>query len=190
MNKYTGIGSRSTPKEVLEQMNKISLYFYRKGFILRSGRAQGADFEGFEKPLLPYMKDKQVAEIFLSWNNFENNCGVEKAWHDGKNYFTFTNLDKKVQNKAMKLAESFHENWAAVSDGVKLLLARDICQCLGADLKSPSKFVVVYTAGGAEIGGSRIAIRTAKKYKIPLFNLGSKTGLEDLRKYTKKLFDK
>lgn len=43
MKFYTGIGSRSTPKEELEKLTSIAEYLESIGFILRSGGAEGAD---------------------------------------------------------------------------------------------------------------------------------------------------
>lgn len=40
---YAGIGSRTTPKEECEKITRIAEALERKGFILRSGGAEGAD---------------------------------------------------------------------------------------------------------------------------------------------------
>lgn len=40
---YSGIGSRETPAEVLEQMTAFAQLLDRNGYILRSGGAEGAD---------------------------------------------------------------------------------------------------------------------------------------------------
>jgi len=45
---YAGIGSRSTPDNVLGIMEKLGIVLAKKGFILRSGGADGAD-KAFEK---------------------------------------------------------------------------------------------------------------------------------------------
>jgi hypothetical protein len=42
-NYYTGVGSRDTPKEILEIMTKISSVLEKHNFILRTGDAKGAD---------------------------------------------------------------------------------------------------------------------------------------------------
>ena len=48
MRVYTGVGSRSTPIEILEFMYKIAVKFARLGYVLRSGGAKGAD-SAFER---------------------------------------------------------------------------------------------------------------------------------------------
>lgn len=46
--KYAGIGARTTPAPILRAMNQLSMILDRKGFLLRSGGAGGAD-TAFEK---------------------------------------------------------------------------------------------------------------------------------------------
>lgn len=188
MKFFTGIGSEDAPKSVLESMGKISTFLNKKGFILRSGHAKGSDWS-FEQPLLPLIKQKKkVAEIYLAWNNFgREEDGIEKAWHDGINYFTFTNLPQDIQDKAEKLAAGVHTHWEKCGKWAKLLLSRDSCQLLGQDLKTPSDFVVCWTPEGMDVGGSAIVIRLAKKRKIPVYNLGAKNGLEKFKKFAKTL---
>lgn len=43
MKIYAGIGSRKTPKKILEQMRNISSFLAKEGYTLRSGGADGAD---------------------------------------------------------------------------------------------------------------------------------------------------
>lgn len=185
---YSGIGAEETPTDVQKSMEKISLFLYKKKFIMRSGHCRGADWS-FEKPLLPYInKREKVAEIYLGWNNFgREEHGIKKVWHDGINYFTFTNFSKSIQEKAEKLAASVHEDWEECGKWAKLLLSRDVLQLLGQDLKTPSNFVVCWTPGGKDIGGSRIVIRLAKKNGIPVYNLGNKDGLDKFREFAKRL---
>lgn len=45
---YAGVGSRQTPKWMCEFMTDVAEYLERKGYILRSGGAEGAD-TAFEK---------------------------------------------------------------------------------------------------------------------------------------------
>ncbi len=45
---YCGIGSRDTPAMVLALMTRIAIHLAKKGYILRSGGAKGAD-SAFEK---------------------------------------------------------------------------------------------------------------------------------------------
>jgi predicted Rossmann fold nucleotide-binding protein DprA/Smf involved in DNA uptake len=53
--KYAGIGSRSTPPEVITVMEEIAQRLAENGWLLRSGAADGAD-SSFERgsPILLY----------------------------------------------------------------------------------------------------------------------------------------
>ena len=81
MNKYyTGVGSRETPKDVLDLMEKIAYKLSKKGWILRSGGAEGADsafFQGCEK-----YSSTPIAEIYIPWNGFnkiiKSNINLQK----------------------------------------------------------------------------------------------------------------
>ena len=63
---YTGIGSRSTPDEVLQQMRELGARLAHAGYTLRTGGARGADqaFEaGAESAHGPCI-------IYLPWSGF------------------------------------------------------------------------------------------------------------------------
>lgn len=60
---YTGIGSRSTPPDVLALMTRIARLLRAENFTLRSGRAAGADQASEEGA-----GDKGV--IYLPWSGF------------------------------------------------------------------------------------------------------------------------
>lgn len=51
MKYYAGIGSRETPFKCCEKMSEIATYLEKRGWILRSGGAQGAD-QAFESGLV------------------------------------------------------------------------------------------------------------------------------------------
>jgi hypothetical protein len=67
----TGIGSRDTPRDVLDTMTNLMYELHKDGWILRSGGASGAD-DAFEKGILNYTGkiEEDYAEIFIPWNNF------------------------------------------------------------------------------------------------------------------------
>jgi len=165
MKYYTGIGARKTPKDILSLMTKISLYLSKKGYILRSGGAEGAD-KAFEEGVLEELK-----EIFLPWPNFNNN----KA--------NFVPISKE----AMEMAKKYHPYWINLKEGAKKLQARNCYQVLGKNLDKPSNFVICWTPGGKEIGGTSQALRIAKNYNIKIFNLGNK---KDLDRISKKIEEK
>lgn len=154
---YTGIGSRETPPDILAKMTEISKFLASKGFILRSGGADGAD-AAFEAGA-----DKK--QIFLPWKGFNKN----------KSYF-YT-----PTQECFDLAEKIHPAWDKCSLGAKKLHARNTQQVLGEKLNEPSLFIVCWTPKGEASGGTATAIRLAEQNHIPVFNLGKDGDLEKLR---------
>lgn len=160
---YAGIGSRETPTEILEMMQKLALKLKSDGYILRSGGAGGAD-SAFAKELND--EDKQ---IFLPWYRF-NGLNSE-----------FTSASPR----AFEIAKSYHPAWERCSAGVKKLHARNVYQVLGPDIepKSYSKFVVCWTRNAERVGGTATAIKIAEDVGIPVYNLANKEHFDKLNKY-------
>jgi hypothetical protein len=156
---YAGVGSRETPDEILEVMRSVAAKLKADGWTVRSGGAPGADtaFEGGAT----VFGDYSLTEIFLPWPNFEHR------------------LDKLVkrthpQREAYAIAERFHPAWARLSQGAKSLHARNVHQILGYDVTKPvlSKFVLCWTEDGSGRGGTGQALRIAREYQVPIFDLG------------------
>jgi hypothetical protein len=169
MNKiryYTGVGSRQTPLPVLEKMKEIAKFLAKKGWTLRSGGASGADYDGFEVGCDEAGGKK---EIYLPWKGFNNNPS-QLLWPQA----------------AWKIAEEIHPAWDRCSVNAKCMHSRNVCQCLGYVLNTPSDFLICWTENGEEKGGTATAIRLARKYKIKIFNLGEEKALDRFRKFCKK----
>lgn len=150
---YAGIGSRETPDEILRWFTIVGKYLAKKGFILRSGGADGADLS-FE---IGCDKGFGEKEIFIPWKGFNGSgsslCEVSQEMYD--------------------MAEKYHPYWHNLKDGAKKLHARNCSQVLGPDLKTPSQFIICYTKNGKLTGGTAQALRIANDYKIPIFNAGN-----------------
>ena len=133
---YTGIGSRETPKEILNVMYSLAQHLKTMGFILRSGGAGGAD-SAFEAGASPKM------EIFIPWDGFSG-----KKQNGTTIIVPLFNFD---------IAERFHPAWEKCSPGAKKLHARNCNQIMGRDTKNPvfSNFVICWTKGGAPVGGRK-----------------------------------
>jgi len=74
--------------------------------------------------------------------------------------------------RAFEIAEKYHPYWHNLSDGAKKLQARNSHQVLGADLNTPSDFIICWTKNGKGSGGTGQALRIAKAYDIPVFDAG------------------
>lgn len=159
---YAGIGARDIPNEYFELFKRVGKYLATKGFILRSGGANGSD-KAFEIGCDMVQGSK---EIFLPWKNFEGS-------------------DSKliVENeKAFAIAEQYHPYYKNLSAGAKKLQARNSHQILGWDLSTLSDFVICYTKGGKGSGGTGQALRIAKSYNVPIFDTGAYKDINVCRK--------
>lgn len=161
---YTGIGSRETPTDVLMLMIKFGAYMAKRGAILRSGAAPGADtaFEQGCNQINPTLK-----EIYLPWENFDNRSSKEVG--------VICNWPANVYEQASKMASEIHPAWTtALTKGAKALHTRNMFQVLGKDLKTPSNFVVAYATldkNGIPKGGTRTAVIAAQNAGIKVHNL-------------------
>lgn len=150
---YAGIGSRKTPEGILRLMARVATRLEELGYHLNSGGADGAD-----KAFAWGCSNKSV---YIPWPGFN---GV-------------TDGILASGTAAMELASKYHPAWDKLSQGAQKLMARNMLQILGDDLKTPVDFVICWTPDGAETktsfstGGTGQAIRVAIDYSIPVFNL-------------------
>jgi hypothetical protein len=140
-------------------MQQLASYFSTIGWVLRSGGADGAD-KAFEQGCTNVSGKK---EIFLPWYGFNGNAS---QLYD-------------IPEKAYDIAKQYHPNWNNLTNKVKRLMARNTQQILGADLTTPSTFVVCWTPDGCvshntrtcDTGGTGQAISIASTVNIPVINL-------------------
>ena len=144
---YTGIGSRKTPKNILQIMYDLAAWLAKGSWILRSGGASGAD------------------------TAFEN--GTKDGGGEADIYYA----EDGIRVDALALAAQHHPAWNRCSDYAKRFHARNCFQVLGDDLRTPAKFVCCWTPDGATgitsqvTGGTGQAIRLAYANHIQIFNL-------------------
>lgn len=158
---YTGIGSRETPEEALRLFERISYLLAKRGWVVRSGGAPGAD-EAFICDALLWSKDS--VEIYLPWPGFNN-----WDWDED------IKMLEEPQPEAFDIAAKYHPHWQYLKQGAKKLHARNVHQILGEDVLAPklTEFVLCWTKNGKVVGGTAQAIRIANDYGVPVFNLGN-----------------
>lgn len=149
MRYYAGIGSRSTPADILALMTRIAQNACASGWTLRSGGADGADSA--------FAAGSTRSEIFLPWSGFNGItngivCGDEPTLR--------------------AIAEQHHPAWGACSRGARALHTRNVAQILGVDARTPSQLVVCWTPQGSGSGGTGQALRIAKTHGVPIHDLG------------------
>lgn len=168
-NYYAGIGSRDTPPHTLKLMEHMASHLGEKGWVLRSGAAQGAD-TAFETGAIAVGAE---TEIYTPWPGFNNS-------KSDLNPDIYPFLDEEI-----KFAARFHPNWNACSPAAKRLHTRNVRQIIGmeklhGDVVQPVKFVVCWTKNGQMIGGTSQALRIADELGIKIFNLGSTKNNDEL----------
>lgn len=149
---YAGIGSREAPPEALARCRELAGLLERLGFMLRSGAAPGCD-AAFEAGLL----SPERAEIFLPWSGFMGHASRFRS----------------PTPQAIALAQVTHPAWRHLDAHGRSLQARNSHQVLGADLRSPVRFIACWTPGAMQVGGTAQAMRIADSRGIPIFNLAS-----------------
>ena len=185
---YAGIGSRETPEDVGAVMKSIADSLGKKGYILRSGGANGAD-TFFERGACV---SEHTADIWLPWPRF--NGRTSKLFPTEK-HFT--------------VGEKIHPVWERLVPAVRKLVARNMAQVLGVDFDvehvlacidkketphpqdSWSSFVLCWTKDKAQshlqvtsrTGGTGTAIKLASILGIPVFNLANESAKARLEQW-------
>lgn len=151
MRKYSGVGSRLVPGEVINNMVKIAEHLASHDWLLRSGGADGADL-AFEAGC---DNVGGLKEIYLPWQGFNKSASM---------LYTPT-------EDAFVLASTIHPAWDKLTYGGKKLHARNCHQVLGLKLDNPVDLLICWTPRGKEAGGTATAIKLAKMYKVQIINL-------------------
>lgn len=140
---YSLVGSRETPKDIMELMTRFVEKGCRYGYISRSGGADGSDTcaeEGVYRFLstqeLPESFAGNYMEIYLPWKDFNGRCSQSSG------YYTLPWMDSKYE--AEKIASETHPAWERCSQGAKKLHTRNVLQGLGQDLQTPSRFILCW----------------------------------------------
>lgn len=154
---YTGVGSRSTPEDVLNKMLDLAGILENLDWTLRSGGqpkgADGAFYHGVKSDL---------------------NRVIYKPTH----WFKRDN-EPKILDKAYEIAAKHHPVWDKLPFYAKKLMARNVHAVLGDNLDDPSLFVVCWTPDGMnnkkprtrESGGTGHTLSVAIEYGIKIYNL-------------------
>ena len=151
---YAGIGSRETPKDVLELMTKAATRLEGKGYKLQTG----ATFKGREE-------------------------GADKAFSDGtKNKELFPPEMATEQTKT--IAKEVHPAPQYLKGGGLQLMARNTFQVFGAKLDTAVDFVLFYAEETKDPmrpkGGTGQAVEMARRKGIPTINMANKDWRKEL----------
>jgi hypothetical protein len=156
---YAGIGSRETPEDILLLMRAAARALENAGLMLRSGGANGAD-TAFEHGVY-HWPNKQ---IFLPWSGFNKRTIRQPGCYV---------LTGDFIEQAHAIAAEHHPAWNRLARNIQALHARNVAQVLGPELNDPVQFVMCWTPQGKGGGGTGQAIRIAKSYHVPVFDMAA-----------------
>ncbi len=151
----TGIGSRKTPSKILVAMENFAREAADKGYIFRSGHAEGADY-AFEKGA------GKSCIVYLPWHGFNDNYPVLGS----------SISSGQINQEALDMVIKHEPHAATCTRGVQLIKCRNVYQVLGINMSQESDLVVCWTPGGNGAGGTGLAIKIADSRKIPVIDLG------------------
>ena len=152
---YAGIGSRATPRDVLQTMTTMAAWLARRGWHLHSGGAAGAD-SAFAAGAPPGTRT-----LFLPWPGYRGNAGPDCR-----------TLAPDRMRTCLAIAAVLHPAWHRCSPAARNLHARNTAILLGEGADAPVHAVVAWTSRGLVSGGTGMGIRIARDRGIPVLNLG------------------
>jgi hypothetical protein len=166
---YAGIGNRKTPADILFRMKVYARQLEAFGFTLRSGGADGAD-SAFEDAVSPEHRD-----IYLPWAGYNHKTGIVSGYDTA-----LAEIAEKYYS-AYSVWSTDVPTWRELSGGVKQLHTRNVAQILGhASPPVLSLFVLCWTPRARAGGGTGQAIRVAKGYGVPVYDLADPNNTFEL----------
>jgi hypothetical protein len=150
--KYAGIGPRLTPIDICLGLTDIAKQLDSRGWLLRSGYAQGAD----QAWQCGTQRDRM--EIYLPWQGFNQGHGTG---------FMVSPITPAIE-AAARLS---HPAWNRLSQAGQKLMMRNVSIILGHNLDDPVEFVAYWSSERKVQGGTGNALRLAQMYGIPSFNV-------------------
>lgn len=164
---YVGTGNRDAPEAVLKQMHALANDLTQFGYVLRSG--------GLDGPDLAFEAGSKETELHLPWKDFNQRKALSY----------FNSQENKV------LARMFQPTFDGLKPAIQAFLCKNVRCIMGKDLKSPVRFIVLWSPDGAELskdivpatGQCTHLIKIASAMKIPVFNLGKQDAEQRLKHY-------
>ncbi len=152
---YTGVGSSRTPPDICALMISLAQYLATTGMILRTGANKGAD-QAFAAGANEH---REVYSPYTDAGGYANGIVI---------------TDREIAEQAIRIAAALHPNWKNYNDFARKAHTRCIYQILGADLQTPSAYVICYASiddQGQIEGSTRTTVALAQARSIPVYNL-------------------
>lgn len=165
---YTGIGSREAPLPILKRAHELGKVLALKGFIGRSGKAEGMD-EAFMKGFGAAGVGRFVN--YLPYPSFRESLNCPVGCIDISHY------PVNVWKEAVLISRDVYgKGWFEITPGARDLHTRNVFQVLGDDLQTPSEFVLYWAepkGRNAVKGGTNTAFQVAKMFNVKRFNVSN-----------------
>ena len=158
MKFYTGVGSRKTPKFILDVMNQLAIKLNSAGWTLRSGGAIGAD-TAFEKGVLI----EGLMEIYHA--NSANKAAVDIAKRFHPAWGACSPYARKLHAR-----NAFQILGSNLNQPSKFLVCWTPDRCINHKTRS------------IKTGGTGTAISIAEAYGVEIFNLANTDHFDRIRK--------
>lgn len=152
---YAGIGSRTTPAEILDEMTEVAEMLEEYGFTLNTG--------------VSFRKKRE---------------GADAAFEKGATTVNLFSPEKHgVRTREQKIAKEIHPAPQYLKQGGLKLMARNTNQVFGDNLNRPVDFVIFYAKETKSIrpeGGTGQAVEMARRKGIPTINMADANWREQL----------
>ena len=153
---YAGVGARKTPESVLNVMREMATSLAGRGWQLRTGGAKGAD-DAFARAA-----PAERRTVYIPWRGYNGWSEVQGR--------ALTAQELRTLRAA---AAPRHPAWERCPARVRDLHARNVAILVGHDMHKPVHAMVCWTEDGRVEGGTGMAIRLARHYRIPILNLAN-----------------
>lgn len=178
---YAGIGSRKLPADIIDLIKEIGWRMAKKGYILRSGAADGAD-KAFEYGC---ERGGGYGDIYLPWRRFKNR---ENSKYLPKMDYKLPVEGQMEYSRNKMIQSGIIPHWDEMNEASQKFHSRNVNQVEG-EFDEPDVHVVIYYAPtdwmtGEPTGGTRTAVMLARSKGIPTYNL---YDVEEKQQIIKKL---
>lgn len=160
-------GARSTPADVQDVIARLAL---KHGGPVVHGGAPGAD-----RAATRLIRDPSLMSIYL--NGPSDSRGPDPLMVGGR---VFNAREMPAWGQALQMARQFEDPYRP---GGRTYNARNLLVLAGPRLDTPRERLVVWTPGGQDVGGTGHAIRAARHFGIPVYNLGNPRVMDRAMQY-------
>lgn len=163
------IGSRRITEKQFDYLVKVGEAFARRGWVVRTGCADGADHAGMTGTR---NVNPDLLHLFLPWSTY--NKGYQEETD------TVTIYDEKQHQEWAKSVSIFHPAPDKLKQGAFKLMARNYGIIMHG---TPVDVVVAFPISDTDVGGTGQGMRLAKEYEIPLYTVCNRADRLALKQF-------